>query len=329
MRTLTTFCLALFTAPLFAQNWYLPDNIATSGNCNVIPFGQNAGGPFYNSKYQTRVLAADLGNLPGIVSGLAFAACNSGRAHYDQLEIVIDHIPPAQPLVTTFAQNLTPAAQTVLSATHYSWIVPGSLWTEVGLQDFFVYNGTDDLVVQITSTNGIAPVQGFRSGSRQRIYWIGSAGPAPASGTAGSAALKMEVSMLTAHTSLHGDGCPGSNGTPVLTCTGLPQIGTSFSTDLNGGVPNGVAVLLAGLTNATPLPLELGFLGAPGCHAYTDILASAAILLDGSGVGSFTFPVPATVGAGFRFYAQYACLDLPANAFGMTTSNYGRILVGL
>jgi len=319
----------LFTAvPALAQNWYVPDSNPTTGTCNVIPFGQSPGGSFYQCKYQQRCTVADLGAAVGVVTGLGFASCAAGRAHYDSLEIVLDHIPAAQPLSTTFASNLTANAVTVLLSTNYTWNVPANLWYEVGLQQPFVYNGIDDLVIQITTVNGTAPVNGMHRDVRQRIYWIAAAGTPPAVGTSGFAALKIEVSMMTAHTSSHGDGCSGSNGTPALSFVGSSQIGQTLSINLNNGVPNSFSLFLAGTTNAFPFPLELGFLGMPSCYAYTDLLVSSVIANDAVGAGSFTLAIPPTAFPGFLFYSQFACLDPAANAFGFTTSNYGRVFVG-
>ncbi|MBL8755313.1 MAG: hypothetical protein JNK15_18580, partial [Planctomycetes bacterium] len=51
--------------------------------------------------------------------------------------------------------------------------------------------------------------------------------------------------------------------------------------------------------------------------------------LGATGNGAFPFAVPSTAVPGFRFYTQYAVLDLPANPFGFTSSNYLRVLAGL
>ncbi len=326
MRYFTLLAALVCTVPALAQNWYVPDNSSTVGVCNVIPFGSGVGSSFYNAKMQTRLTAADLGALPNIITGLAFASCNTGRAHYDQIEIVLDHIPAAQVLSTTFDNNLTPAAVTVLNSTNYTWNVTADVWNEIGLQTFFVYNGVDDVVVQISSTNGLAP-GGMRRGTRQRIYWTGATGPAAAVGLSTASATKIEASMLTAHTSSHGDGCVGSNGTPRLSFTGSAQINNTLSFDLTNGVQNGIALFFAGTTNAGPFPLELSFVGMPSCYAYTDLAATSALILDPTGAGSFPFPIPPTA-IGALFYGQYAVLDPAANVFGFTTSNYGRVLTG-
>jgi hypothetical protein len=268
--------------------------------------------------------------MVNLITGLGFAPCQSGRAHYDSLEIVLDHIPPTQPMVTAFASNLTPNAVTVLSATNYTWNITLNTWNEVGLQLTipFVYNGTDDLVVQITTVNGTAPLQGLRTGNRQRLWWIASTGTPAPTGTFDNAAQKIEVSMLTAHTSSHGDGCAGSNGTPRLSFTGTGQVGTTLSIDLANGVPFSVSLLIVGTTNAFPFPLELTFLGMPSCHLYTDMGVTALVPHDSVGSGSFVLPIPLAV-VGFLFYSQFACLDPPANPFGFTSSNYGRVLCGM
>jgi hypothetical protein len=328
MRHASLLALLFSAVPALAQNWYIPDNMSSLGQCNVIPFGQSPGGPFSQSKYQQRCTAADLGAAVGVITGLAFAPCLGGRAHYDSLEIVLDHIPAAQPLSSTFANNLTINAVTVLSSANYTWNLTASLWNEVGLQNLFIYNGVDDLVVQITSVNGTAPVQGLHTGTRQRLWWIASSGTPAPTGTFDNAAQKIEVSMVTAHTSSHGDGCPGTNGTPVLSFTGSSQIGQTLSINLNNGLPSAVSILIVGTTNAFPFPLDLSFLSMPSCYLYTDLLVTDVMFHDPVGSGSYILPIPATAPAGFLCYSQFACLDAAANPFGFTTSNYGRIFVG-
>ncbi len=326
MRSSLLFSALLCAAPAVAQNWYIPDPNSATGTCNVIPYGSTPASVFANCKYQTRCTVADLGGVANLITGLAFASCNTGRAHYDALEIVLDHIPPAQPLSTTFASNLTANAVTVLNATNYTWNVTANVWNEVGLQTSFVYNGVDDLLVQVTTTNGAAP-GGFHRGTRERLQWFAVTGPPPAAGTLDLAASKIEVSMLTAHTSSHGDGCLGSNGIPRLAFSGSAVVGNTLSFDLTLGVPGGVALFIAGFTNGSPFPLDLGFLGAPGCFAYTDLSVASGVFLDPVGSGNFALPIPLSA-VGFLFYGQFAVLDPPANAFGFTTSNYGRVLTG-
>lgn len=318
----------LLTLPALAQNWYVPDNAANAGTCNVIPFGSTATtSTFANSKMQTRCTVADLGGVPGVITGLAFASCATGRAHYASMEIVLDHIPASQPLSGTFAANLTANAQVVLSQTNHTWNLVSAQWNEIGLQLPFVYNGVDDLLVQITMSGGTAPA-GMRRGTRDRVYWTAASGTPPLVGSLTATATKIEVSMLTAHTSSYGDGCVGSNGVPLLGFSGSAVLGNTLSFDLTRGVPNGIALMILGFTNGAPFPVDLGFLGMPGCTEYVDLGFTNAQLIDPVGATSFALPVPATLSPGFLLYGQYSVLDPAANAFGFTMSNYGRALLG-
>ncbi|HEX6813878.1 MAG TPA: hypothetical protein VF384_19810 [Planctomycetota bacterium] len=328
MRLVPLMALLFSVVSAVAQDWHIPDNLPGAGPCNVIPFGQGAGSFFSQCRYQQRCTAAELGATAGVITGLAFAPCLTGRLHYDSLEIVLDHIPASQPLSTTFANNLTLNAVTVLHAANYTWNVTSHVWNEVGLQIPFTYLGTDDLVVQITTVNATAPTLGMHIGTRQRVFWTAAAGTPPLTGSIDNSAQKIEVSMATAHTSSHGDGCPGSNGTPLLGFAGSPQLGQTLSVVLHNGGQFGVSLFFAGTTNGSPFPAELGFLGMPSCYAYTDLMVSSAIGHTPGGSGSLHVPIPSSAPPGFLFYGQFACLDLGVNPFGFTTSNYGRVLVG-
>jgi len=88
-------------------------------------------------------------------------------------------------------------------------------------------------------------------------------------------------------------------------------------------------MIIADFRSASPFPLDLGFLGMPGCHLFTGLAFTDIALLDGSGTGSYPVSLsPAAQWLGLLFYTQWACLDPAANAFGLTTSNYGRVLCG-
>lgn len=332
--------IAFLTATVFlaasatAQNFYIPDNNAAAGTCNVIPFGSGVGSPFYQCKYQVKASAADLGNLVGVlITGLGFAPCNSGASSFTNLEIVMDHHPAGQPLSTTFASNLGqvagfPPAVTVLDAPNYSWNTTAGNWVEIGLQEPFVYLG-GDIVIQITTVDGTSP-GGFHRGTQQRVSWFASSGTPPASGNSGNAAGKFEVSMLTAKLSTYGVGCAGTNGTPTHTLTGSSQPGNTVGLDLSNGLPNGAAFSVMGFYNGNlAFPLDLGSLGLPGCFQYHDVIAVLPVVLDGAGAISRPFAIPAGPGfVGTKIYSQYACVDPAANAGGFTTSGYGRIYIG-
>jgi len=331
--TRTNLAILLLAPALAAQSWYVPDNQASVGNCNVIPFGSNTSVTWANQKYQTKATVADLGGQPAVITGLGFAPCGTGVYHYDAIEVVLDHHPAGTPLNTAFASNLTPAATTVLSATNFDWIVTADTWVEIGLQVPFVYNGTDDVVIEVTTTNGLfsGNTLGFHSDARQRLFWFNTIGPASTTGTPGStAALKWSLSMLMASLSTYGHGCAGSNGMPLHSLAGSSQPGNTVQMDLQNGPLNGSAVLVMGFDNSAPIyPFDLGLLGMPGCLQYTDVVGALFVTLSSTGSATIPFPIPSGGSfIGTRIFSQFACIDPPANATGATTSNYGRIYIG-
>lgn len=327
-------CLAtvLVVAPLAAQTYFIPPTaVPTTGACNVIPFGSSTLATWGNQKYQTKATVADLAALPNLITGLGFAPCGTGTIHFDALEVVLDHHPAGAPLDPTFANNLTPNAVTVLSATDYTWNITANTWNEIGLQNYFVYNGTDDLVIQITNTNGLTTgTTGFHRDARQRLYWFATTGPAAPTGTLGTAAGIVEVGMLMARVSSYGKGCAGSAGTPTHNTAGTPQLTQTISFGLTSGVPSSFAVLVLGFYNGSPpFPMELSAFGMPNCFQYTDTVSIQFAPLDGAGAGAVPFTIPNDGGLiSVKFFSQFACIDPAANATGITTSNYNRILIG-
>ena len=86
-----------------------------------------------------------------------------------------------------------------------------------------------------------------------------------------------------------GAGCPGSSGTPPrIGATGSPAPGTTFSVHVSSALGGAVAALLLGGSNTTwfgiPLPLDLSFLGLPGCSLR--VSPDFVVFLPTIGVGS-------------------------------------------
>ena len=321
---------ALLAALAPAQGFYVPDPAANLGTCNAIPF--SGGGLFSNQKYQMMLAPTDLGGVPGLITGLGFATCGSGVHDFASIDVVMDHAATTT-LSSTFAQNLSPNAVTVLHAINYSWHSQIDTWVEVGLQNFFSYDGTSNLVIDITVTG--ADYVGTGTGSCRRdvgprLYATGWTTP-PTSGTLTTGALKVEVSMLGARISKHGRGCVGTNGQPLrLVMGGLPQLGATISFGVASGPPSSLAFLTAGWDNGPPFPIELVALGMPTCYQYFAQWLSVGMLTDASGAATLNVLVPNSPGMlGALVYSQLACLDPGANPAGVTTSDYARILVGL
>jgi hypothetical protein len=132
-----------------------------------------------------------------------------------------------------------------------------------------------------------------------------------------------------------GAGCAGSNGTPALGPVpgSAPWLGDTWSVRVDGTVPLQPVAMLLGTSRTTwfgllPLPLELGFLGMPGCRA----LVQADLVFPLANFGTYApwsiniCTCPEVVGG--VFYHQALVFDPQANAFGATTSNALAARVG-
>lgn len=127
----------------------------------------------------------------------------------------------------------------------------------------------------------------------------------------------------------------GGNATPVLSTRGVPTTGQSFDLLLDQALPNASAFLLLGTSRTTfqqfTLPLDLGFLGAPGC----EILASWDVMLapfttDAAGQATIPMPVPNLPGlVDAHVYTQMLIIDPQANALGVATTRALDLEIGV
>ena len=129
-------------------------------------------------------------------------------------------------------------------------------------------------------------------------------------------------------------GCAGTLGVPTLKPVGTtrPKLGTTFGVEL-GGMPFGIGVLVLGTSNQVgpfgPLPVDLGFIGMPGCPLHASLDLTATIVAAGpAGALSLNFPaVPAN--AGFNLFLQGLTIDPAANLFGGAMSDALAMVTGL
>jgi len=155
-----------------------------------------------------------------------------------------------------------------------------------------------------------------------------------ASGSVFSGGVVLGYRALPGSFSAFGVGCPGSNGVPSHVGAGSPTLGSSISHDIALGPAGSFAFLVLGLSDTssfgTPLPIDLGFLGAPGCAAYcSPDVVMGPIALSPSGTASEPMAIPVACQlVGFRLYSQYLLLDLPANSLGLTASNAVAMRIG-
>ncbi|MBL8756568.1 MAG: hypothetical protein JNK15_24955 [Planctomycetes bacterium] len=119
--------------------------------------------------------------------------------------------------------------------------------------------------------------------------------------------------IAVAYDGAYGTGCAGTLGAPALDSSDeAAPAGTTCTFALQNGLPGSVAVLGLGLGQAS-IPVL-------GCDLLLgSVLGTVAIPFDGSGAGSFPFPLPLG-STGIEFTAQAFALD-PSGPQGFTASN--------
>lgn len=330
MRTHLLVALA-FASVAYAQNTcvYSPDNQASVGTCNVIPFGTTPTDPTWNNqKYQHFVPASTVGNLPMMIRELAFAPCGTGPHSFRTIKITMGQTTAA--MSTTFAQNLGANPVVVLDSSNYRWNTTANSWSRIGLERSFLYiPALGDVVIDIEVQGaGSASAMGFHRGTLARLYAIGWTGQPPLSGSIDMAATKIELCSDLADAQAFGEGCRGQQPAPAnIGASNLPRINTTnFSIDLSNGAPSRPAFLILGGQALPPFPIDLGLIGLPGCRLFcsTDVLVGGGT--DATGRRSLNLPIandPTLLGV--RLFAQFFVLDAAGSLQG---SDYLRVLVG-
>lgn len=142
-----------------------------------------------------------------------------------------------------------------------------------------------------------------------------------------------------ANQSVFGQGCVGSIGQRPLVAARdntLPWIGEDWVIDvtrlppLSVNAPFGVI----GMSNTSwlgvPLPLDLGFAGAPGCALLTSADTSIVPLTNTGGRATWAITLPLDLRTlGVPFYIQAAVLDYGVNALNLIVSNGAAAIPGM
>jgi hypothetical protein len=310
-RTLLLACLVAGSVSAQTQTYLIPPNtLPNLGTCNAFPFNTT------DMRYQALVRASELGSTPGIISGISFAQCaSSGAKSFATITVNLNSPGPAL---------------TVLNSVRYVWNVTADVWNDIGLQVPFPYNGKDNLVVEVlvTGRGGVSSAT-HRDNTNQRVY-LGSYTGQLTGTDGGNTAFKMRILMGDASTQSFGAGCAGSKGVPAFSFVGTAQLGKTLGLDCVNLPAPSVALLLMGFDSRLPVfPVDLTAMGAPGCTLYHDIALAIPAPVDASGHAQVGLPIPNVVALKHLIlYFSYASMDPPANKAGITTSNYGRALLG-
>ncbi len=237
----------LFVPAAQAGDIHVPSNTPASGVCNNFPFNPNWAGANGSFRYQLLVPSSLLGGKACLISDVSFAACYTVTFKATQFEMTMGHTTLATPSLT-FASNM-PSPQVVIPAGPVSYARTASTWSPLKLRQAFVYNGTDNLVIEIRYHGGTLQ-GGSSSADRQNSnltlnyhrlwrYGTGSYTNPTASGT-DARGLLMRLTFQNVY--ITGSGTPNIGGTVNLILRapgdgGLAyQVGTSFGT---GPIPIG------------------------------------------------------------------------------------------
>ncbi len=317
------------------DNHVLPANMATRfGAGNAIPFSWSP------VRFQQVFDGADLPTAM-TMAGLSLRQAPSApisHGYIVDLEIAVGYTTKTSATMsTTFANNfdsgtpivVVPRAQIVVpdsppngpsSPADFFFTIPFAAhfpWTPAPGRHFLV-----QVTIHGNSYGNSAfgyPWDSASSPSTARLY--GS----PATATSGTLERNLGVVMglrALTHTAV-----------PNLYSDNTPQIGDSFRVRVKQARASSPAMMLLGFSTSSwgsqSLPLELGFLGAPGCSLLTAIDAAQSFSINTGGTGNVVYSVPNDFYLlGLHFYQQALILDSGANAFGVALSNGGNAGIG-
>lgn len=130
--------------------------------------------------------------------------------------------------------------------------------------------------------------------------------------------------------------CDSSAGTPALSNTTLPLVGTTLRLIATGLGPNKLGYIFFGLTDEiwglNLLPLDLTSIGAAGCFLNITPVQDYFVPTDASGTARPVFSIPNdSAMLGVVFFNQYVTLDdaPPGRPLRICTTNAGRGVIGI
>lgn len=119
--------------------------------------------------------------------------------------------------------------------------------------------------------------------------------------------------------------CCGGGKAPVISNTGTPTIGQSFTIDLSVARPLSQALLGFGAPRTS---IDLKIIGAAGCTLYTNPLLVSYLATNNLGTAAMKVDVPNSAGLiGATVDTQYAVAD-PVNPAGVVFTAGGEVKVG-
>jgi len=300
---------------------------------NLLPTAPASTGG--RSRAQMAVSRFAFDNAPALITSLAVAPFHTEQVRYASLEIWMGYT-SRRPLSAFFATNPTGSMTRVLDVRQHVWTCRTASWTEIGLQQPFLYvPAAGDLLIEVVTTRvdsgeDVAPLLVCNgTASEDTIVQRAFTGELPTTGAASNWVPKVRVCAESPSLDSFGAGC-GSGLQPALGLTGSARLGQTATVWLSNAPAATASVLVLGVGNRAPtFPVDLAPLGMPGCKLYCSSDVGLTATTNALGIARAPLAVPSDETlVGSIVYQQFFVLDPGGNARGLTASNYGRILVG-
>lgn len=120
---------------------------------------------------------------------------------------------------------------------------------------------------------------------------------------------------------------------PELFSTNTPMVNDQFRVRVRQARASASAFMALGFSasnwNGSPLPRNLGWLGAPACSVLTSLDFVQGLSINSAGDGSYEYNVPNSIYLlGTRIYNQAIIIDPSANSLGLALTNGGVGVIG-
>jgi len=288
-------------APLATAQVWVPDNLPGSGTINYAPLGaKGPAGSFQNLRTQIRVPASFFPGTGSTITDVGLAGASTGFYTYSQLEVRLAHLAGGT-LVAGFAANLA-GPTLVLQKAAARIDTLQDQWKALGIASPFRHDGTRDLVLDVIvqGASFVGTAAGtHRTTTLQTVYatdYFTSAPPADGDGPY-LAGARLAFWLQGGALVVIGTGCPKADGKPVaISGAGTGAIGSKLTVSATDAAPSSALALALG-TNASAfgslaLPLDLAFVGAPGCLLRTDVPVLLPVAATAAGTGTVELAIP-------------------------------------
>ncbi len=326
-HALSVAALAAFLSTAAAQTVIGIDDLdPATGTSNLFPWSLTGGATSLHV-YSTQTLRS-LGICGGAVLMDLEVAPSSGTAgtyNAPQAQLQIGHLAVSPPVAGNWGAHLaSPIVIHDLTSGPYTFPWTFNTYTQLpGFSTaFFVWDGITDIGIQYTSSPGTTGGFNARRTATQLRHYVAifnATNQPPTSN--GLFAMEVRMTWLTggcATRVVYGAGCD----TPALALnSGFPVLGTNFTlTTTNVNAVSPVGLMFFGDAQVIP-PLDLGFLGAPGCGVHTNANLTSLAFPVAAGSGSLVIPIPASPGLLGVAFASQSVGFTPNNVLGLATSN--------